>query len=122
MQAAMVFERIYTSKAVKRLNINLNLITNCYIYSLIRNQFEVRISKKGYEFFGWKFVGGNQIGIFVHSVENWSPAFKANIKPGWKLIEVKSRGKISKLSEICLNEQLLLRNQINITQGVALLI
>ena len=44
--------------------------------------------KRNFEFFGWDFIGGNQIGIYVSEVDNWSPVAKAGIKIGWKLIEV----------------------------------
>ena len=53
-----------------------------------RNSIEIRITKRSFEFFGWQFIGGNKVGIFVKSVENRLAAFKANIKPGWKLLEV----------------------------------
>ena len=55
---------------------------------IFRNLIEIRISKRRFEFFGWQFIGGNKVGIFVKSVENHLAAFKAKIEIGWKLLEV----------------------------------
>ena len=65
-------------------------INQIYIF-FFRNSIEIRISKRDFEFFGWKFVGGNKIGIFVKDVENHSAAFRANIQKGWKLLEVSQK-------------------------------
>ena len=48
----------------------------------------LRLKKRDYESFGWKFVGGNNIGILVKEIENWKSAYNAEIEVGWKLLEV----------------------------------
>ncbi|XP_057308802.1 uncharacterized protein LOC130647091 isoform X3 [Hydractinia symbiolongicarpus] len=47
---------------------------------------EVEIEKRSFEFIGWHFIGGNKVGIFIKAVDPWSPAEKAGIRVGWRLL------------------------------------
>lgn len=47
---------------------------------------EIEIEKRSFEFIGWHFIGGNKVGIFIKAVDPWSPAEKAGIKVGWRLL------------------------------------
>lgn len=49
---------------------------------------EIEIEKRSFEFIGWHFIGGNKVGIFIKAVDPWSPAEKAGIKVGWRLLAV----------------------------------
>ena len=57
--------------------------------SKFAEEIEVAVSSEGNKSFGWRFIGGNNIGIFVESVTEDSPAAQASIEVGWRLVEVK---------------------------------
>ncbi|XP_066924675.1 tight junction protein ZO-1-like isoform X2 [Clytia hemisphaerica] len=52
------------------------------------NTIHISVVKRHYEFFGWSFIGGNKVGIFVQNVENHLAAYNSKIQVGWKLLEV----------------------------------
>ena len=56
--------------------------------NIYENNLEIVVRKPDYVQFGFQIVGGNMTGIFVKKVENWTPAYNAKIKAGWRLVKV----------------------------------
>ena len=58
------------------------------LYYYRNNEVRVDLQKKTDENVGFNIIGGNKYGIFVDSVEPWTPADKCNIPKFQKLLEV----------------------------------